>query len=231
VTILGFDTATADAAVAVTRDGEVVHEERVEPGEGGSPRHSAALLPAIEAAAQRAGGWDAVDRIAVGIGPGSFTGLRIGIATARALGQGLGKPLVPVVTLEALGRAAAEHPGADAVPRLAALDARRGQLFAALYSPSVEELWPPFVAAPSQVGERIVSLSAPPLAVGDGALRFRRELEVAGAAVPEAADEVHRVAARHICRLAADREPVRPEAVEPIYLRAPDAKRWLERDR
>ena len=78
--------------VGVTDDGEVVREASVGPGADGRPRHSQVLLPEIERCVEAAGGWERIDRIAVGIGPGSFTGLRIGIATARALAQARGSP-------------------------------------------------------------------------------------------------------------------------------------------
>ena len=116
VVVLGFDTATADAVVGVTADGEAIREARVDPGPDGRPRHSQVLLPEIERSVEAAGGWEAIERIAVGIGPGPFTGLRIGIATARGLAQAREIPIVPVGSLVALGR------GIDA----RALRAKRG---------------------------------------------------------------------------------------------------------
>ena len=83
--VLGVDTATDHAVVGVTADGDVVREASIAPGSDGRPRHSEVLLAEIERSVEAAGGWSRIDRIAVGIGPGSFTGLRIGIATARAL--------------------------------------------------------------------------------------------------------------------------------------------------
>src|SRR5207247_3181774 len=130
-----------------------------------------------------AGGWDAVGLIAVGIGPGSFTGLRVGIATARALAQALAKPIAGVGTLESLARGIGEHAAAGGRARLAVLDARRGQAFAALFAPDGAALWQPLVATPEELAQRVRALGEPPLAAGDGSVRFRRELEAAGAEV------------------------------------------------
>ena len=103
-------------------------EVRDDPEPGARPMHAARLLAAAEEALGAAGvGWEDVDRLAIGVGPGSFTGLRIGIATARALAQGRGLPLVGVSSLEALAR------GAAAPLVLAVLDARRGEAFAAAW--------------------------------------------------------------------------------------------------
>ena len=85
------------------RDGEVLHESLLGLSEKGSPQHTTALLGEVERAAEAAGGWDAVERLAVGVGPGSFTGLRVGIATARALALSRGLPVRGVGTLDALG--------------------------------------------------------------------------------------------------------------------------------
>jgi tRNA threonylcarbamoyladenosine biosynthesis protein TsaB len=227
--VLGVDSATADAVVGVTAGGEVVSEARVEPGPDGRPRHSQVLLPEIERGVDAAGGWERIDRIAVGIGPGSFTGLRIGIATARGLAQARGVPVVPVGTLHALARgiSAAAEAGA---PALAVIDARRGEAFAALLEDGAE-VWPPFVAPPDELVERLRELDRPPLAAGDGALRFAAELEAAGATVAPPEDPIHRVAARHVCAVGEAAIEASLDQIQPLYLRPPDAKRWLERDR
>jgi tRNA threonylcarbamoyladenosine biosynthesis protein TsaB len=229
-TIVGLDTATDDVSVAVVRDSEVVAERLVAKLAAGHPRHSEALLVALEAAVEEGGGWESVDLLAVGVGPGSFTGLRVGLATGRAVAQSLGKGIVAVGTLEALARGIAENASGSSRPVLAALDARRGQVFAALFDSEGGRLWEPFVAAPLELGERVEALPGGALAAGSGALRFRRELEAAGAEVLADADSAHRVWARHICRLAEDGTPSPPEAIQPIYLRPPDAQLWLERD-
>ena len=88
--VIGFDTATDETAVAAVRDGELLFAGSVGPGDDGRPAHATRLLAEVEEAADAAGGWDSVGRIAVGVGPGSFTGLRIGVATAKALAQSLG---------------------------------------------------------------------------------------------------------------------------------------------
>ena len=126
--------------------------------EKGGPRHTTALLAEVERAAEAAGGWGSVGRIAVGVGPGSFTGLRVGIATARALALSRGLPLSGVGTLDALGRGLGEAAGDRG--RLAVLDARRGEVAAALYSASGERLWGPSLGSPEELAERIAGLPA-----------------------------------------------------------------------
>jgi tRNA threonylcarbamoyladenosine biosynthesis protein TsaB len=229
--VLGVDTATAYAVVGVTADGEVAREVSVGPGADGRPRHSEVLLPEIERSVQAAGGWDRIDRIAVGIGPGSFTGLRIGIATARALAQARDLPLVPVGSLAALARGIAEGGAGRGELALPVLDARRTEAFAALFEDDGEELWPPFVASPDELAHRLRELDRPPLAAGDGALRFGAELEAAGATVAPPEDPIHRVAARHVCAVGEAAVEAPTDQIQPLYLRPPDAKRWRERDR
>lgn len=226
--VLGLDTATEDTAVAATRGGEILHESRLGPSEKGGPLHATALLGEVEMAVGAAGGWQQVERIAVGVGPGSFTGVRVGIATAKALGLSRGLPVAGVGTLDALGvgigEAAAER------DRLAVADARRGEVFAALYSAAGERLWGPLVASPEQLAERIAGLRRAALCAGSGAVRFRQQLANRSVDIPDDADPVHRVAARHVCALAAAGPgEERSGSVAPIYLRAPDAERWRER--
>src|SRR5262245_34375523 len=154
------------------RGGELLYEELLGLTLDGSPRHSTALLGELERAVAAVGGWQDVGRIAVGLGPGSFVGIRIGIATARGLSLGAGLPLAGVCPLDAPGLGMAESGGASR-ERRAVLDARRGELFAALYGPGGERLWDPFVVAPGALAERLAERPVPPLAAGAGALRFR----------------------------------------------------------
>jgi tRNA threonylcarbamoyladenosine biosynthesis protein TsaB len=139
----------------------------------------------------------------------------------------LGKRGRGVSTLDALGAgiAAAGAPG----ERLAVLDGYRGEVFVALYDATGTTLWEPAVMRPEALAERLGSLSVPPSVGGSGAVRFRDELEGAGGIrIPDDADPVHRVAARHVCALAAAGQG--SDSLDPTYLRPPDAERWRERD-
>jgi tRNA threonylcarbamoyladenosine biosynthesis protein TsaB len=224
--ILGFDTATADTAVAVTNAGGLVAERRDGPGPGDRPSHAAVLLEEVEACVGEAGGWPGIDLIAVGIGPGTFTGLRVGIATARALGQARRLPVAPVSSLEALALGIGDR--APDRSRLVLIDARRGEAFAALYDASGAELIAPAALSPADIVSRLADVPQTPVAAGDGSLRFREQLESAGVDVPPGADPAHRMAGRQICRLAAEIEPGPAIDVRPAYLRRPDAEVWRE---
>jgi tRNA threonylcarbamoyladenosine biosynthesis protein TsaB len=228
-TVLGFDTATSRLTVAAVRAGKVLFERHSPTAEGERPPHARELLPHVEEAAQAAGGWAAVGRLAVGLGPGSYTGLRIGVATARALAQGAGLDLAGVVSLEALARGAGRSAAGEG-PVLPVIDARRGQVFAALYE-SGNVVWEPFVATPEELGARLSELERKPVSAGDGSIRFRGQLEAAGARVLADGDVGHQLSARDVCAIAAEKEPESPGGVEPIYLRPPDAEIWREQQR
>jgi tRNA threonylcarbamoyladenosine biosynthesis protein TsaB len=218
VIVVGLDTATTATVAGVLDASGTVTEVRDDPEPGARPGHANRLLGAAEAALVRAGlGWAEVDRIAVGVGPGSFTGLRIGIATARALAQARGLPLVGVSSLEALALGAR-----DAELVLAVLDARRGEAFAAAWRGGAPVL-PAAALSPEALAERVRALHGTPLAVGDGAVRFRGPLEAAGAHVPPDEDGAHRLRAEHVCRLGASGNPIDRDALLPDYLREPDA--------
>lgn len=224
---IGFDTATPLLSVAAVRDGLTLHESWVGADGGGRPRHARALLGEIERAAEAAGGWEEVGLIAVGRGPGTFTGLRIGISTARALAQARSLPLAGVGSLDAL----ADPVDPAGRPLLAVLDAKRGEGFAQLWRPGGEIAWGPLVEGPEALAGRLLAGGAEPLAIGDGSLRFREQLERVGAKIPGAEDDVHRVSAAAVCRLAAAGERGAPEAIEPDYLRRPDAELWREQQK
>ncbi len=215
-------------------------EARDDPPAGARPRHAQRLLALCTELADQAGGLQTVQRIAVGIGPGTFTGLRIGIATAHALARSLSVPLVGVCTLQALAVQARE---AHDRPILSLIDARRGELFAAGWARDADPRQDratiePRVLAPDRLAEALDALrGAPraigdtprgigdtPLAIGDGAVRFRAALEHHGAEIPPDPSMRNRVRASAHCLLGAVAEPGAAGAVRPLYLRAPDAE-------
>lgn len=220
MTLLGFDTSTAATTAAVLRDDGEAFEfapgvERLFE----RPGHASELLPAIHDVMERARvGFGDLEAIAVGLGPGTFTGLRIGVATARALAKARGLPLRGVSSLAAL---AAAMPQGRRL-RLPLIDAKRGELYAALYE-GERELWPPFAATPGGLVERLASAGAKPLAAGDGSLRFREQLEAAGVAVAPGESAAHLVGALSLCRVALEVSNASPEQIVPDYLREPDA--------
>ncbi len=228
MTLIGFDTSMPVTAACVIPDGgEPVCSPLPDAARlAAAPRHSAELLPLLAALLERAGaGWDDVGAIAVGVGPGTFTGLRIGVATARGLAQGLGVPLHPVSSLEALaaGLAAGAAPGR---PLLPLIDAKRRQVFASLYraGESLEPDWGPLALDREALLARVGELTQTPLAAGDWALESRSALEAAGIEVPASDSGLHAVSALRICRLGMTVDAVALEHVNPVYVRVPDAE-------
>ena len=218
--LLALDSATPSSVAGVLLpDGRVV-EARDDPPPGSRGDHAARLLPlAAQALAEAGVAWEDLDRLAVGVGPGGFTGLRIGIATARALAQARELPLVPVGSLEALAAGADDPPGVIA----AVLDARRGEVYAAAWE-GARLVLAPAALDPADLAARRQAAGAAVRAVGDGAVRFRPELEGAGIEVPPDGASVHRIAAGPLCRLGREGEPAARDAVAPDYRREPDAK-------
>jgi tRNA threonylcarbamoyladenosine biosynthesis protein TsaB len=239
--VLGFDTATLSTTVGLRMADGSTLQARDDPGPGEHPGHATRLLSMTRGLLADAGiAWTAVDRIAVGLGPGRFTGLRVGVATARGLAQSLSLELAGVSTLRALAEAAATGGTQQPDGVLAVIDARRGEAFAGAYCLSetgpADELAFSRALSPQDlqgVVERAESRWGGAgkrwLAVGDGAVRFRPALEAVGVAVAPDSSPMHLVSAAAICDLGARAEPVgRYEQVVPDYRRRPDAE--IDRD-
>lgn len=191
---LAFDTATSVATAALVRDGEVLGER--------ASRAVRVLEDADELLREAGVGQSELGGIVVGTGPGSFTGLRMGLAVARGLAFALDVPVAGVSTLDAL---AAGAPGA-----LPVVDAGRREVFTRVNGA-------PACAAPQEL-----ELEPGTLCVGDGAVRYRAVLEERGAEIPPDDDERHRPRARFHAALATEFGPA--DEIEPLYLRIPDAE-------
>jgi tRNA threonylcarbamoyladenosine biosynthesis protein TsaB len=228
--VLGFDTSTPATVVGLRLSDATTLQARDDPDGERRPGHATRLLPLAGGLLVEAGvGWGEIERIVVGVGPGTFTGLRIGVATARGLAQSLGVPLVGVSSLRALARVAVEATAGGTVDMiepmraeealgvsgsvgvdnvtgvLAVIDARRGEVFAAAYDGDAE-LVAPFALVPAGIGELLERTSAQTdverwVAVGDGATRYRDALQLPDVLVPEDHSPLHQIDACAICEL------------------------------
>jgi tRNA threonylcarbamoyladenosine biosynthesis protein TsaB len=191
---LAFDTATSVATSALLADGKVLGERA---------SRAVRVLADAEELLERAGAQPReVGRLVVGTGPGSFTSMRMGLAAARALAFALDLKLAGVSTLDVL---AAGAPGAQPI-----IDAGRREVFTVVGG------------IPMAISPNELRLEPGTTCVGDGAVRYRDVLEAAGAEIPPEESELHVPRARFHAELV--REFVDPEAVEPLYLRVPDAE-------
>jgi tRNA threonylcarbamoyladenosine biosynthesis protein TsaB len=219
-----LDTSTQSPSLAVTHGGRLVGELLLGPDPGAGRRVLEGAHHLLAAC-----GVDITDieRIVVGVGPGGFTGLRIGLATADGLGQALGRPVVGAGSLEALAVGLAETVAAGAVV-VPAHDARRSELFAAAYhvsgDGSLDELIAPLAIPAVDLGVRLgplVAAGQTVVAAGTGALVGQAALRAAGVGIPPERAAVHRLrAAALVTRVdaGAGRQAV------PMYARLPDAE-------
>jgi tRNA threonylcarbamoyladenosine biosynthesis protein TsaB len=244
--VLGLETATDLVGAALLRDGAVAERSHL-----GGRAHAELLAPAVEEVCALSGTTLAeVDAVAVDLGPGLFTGLRVGVATAKALGQSLGVGVLGVSSLDVLAAGAYERaPGERTARVVVAVDARRGEVFAAAYAAGAAGGGPdgPDPAdvrtdraealTPDELVTWCDSLASggPVLVVGDGAVRYLEQLASRpgldlGLAVSVSAPSpavLVRLAAR---RLAAGASPTAAADVVPDYRRPPDARiNWEER--
>lgn len=212
---LGLDTALQSCSVAILKDAAVLSDKFLALEKG----HAEKLAPMAAAALAKAGLKVAdLDRVGVVIGPGGFTGVRVGLAFARGLGLGTGAAIVGVTSLAALAAGVADAPAGAMIA--AVIDARRGQVYAALYDAAGTERLPAFVAAPKAALEKLKDAvkGAPAVLVGSGA-----GLLGGGEAGWAISGALAQIDAKIVARLAAAaKAPGCPPA--PLYLRAPDAK-------
>lgn len=212
----------------------------------GGRRHAEALAPSIVHVLEQAGASLAdVHAVAVDVGPGLFTGLRVGIATAQGLAQGLGIGIVPATSTSVLARRAYDAGWDGEV--LAVVDARRNEVFCARYDGATHETRPPARYRPEVLAAELAAESAvvpapglitaagsarrPILAVGNGARRYEPLLAAAGVRVAAIRDpSPEALAALATGRLASGAEPVPPTEIRPVYLREADARiNWAHR--
>lgn len=236
MTLLAIDTSTAATVVAVARDdGTLLASRRHDPAapaDGGrrrpQPQHTTqGLALAAEALAEAQTTWQQLTRIGVGVGPGSFTGLRSGLSAGAALAARLGVPAValrgPALLAQGAGRER---------ELLTVIDGRRGELFverfaAGAIAPDVLSGGAPQLIALAGAGA--IDRLAGVLAIGDGAVLASEALRAAGAEVPPAGDPRHRIDAAALAALTAAAPGVEPGQLRPAYGREPDAVPTAER--
>ena len=211
--LLAFDTATPAVTVALydtERRLTLAARDRID-----ARRHGELLLPAIDEVLRAAGvGKERLGAIAVGAGPGPYTGLRVGLATAVALGHALGIPVHGVCTLDGIAHAA--RSAGLTVPFVAATDARRKEVYWARYDAQGVRVDGPRVDRPADIAEQVRGLAA----VGAGALLYPEVFAAPGPGLPEY-QSAAALADFAAAELAAGRELPPPV---PLYLRRPDAE-------
>ena len=229
--VLGIETATASQSVALLQDQEILAEASW----SGADTRGGKLLPMVDSVLRKAGLVPgSIDAIAVSVGPGSFTGVRVGLATAKGLALGTNAFLVGVSTLEALAA------GYDMLRKgtlCALLYAGRGEVYAAMYGrgddSELKPICPESVLSPEEVASRALALIKGEIhLIGDGVDRYRDRLEAAfqgrgritdeGVSAVPSATMVARLAFGGMQRTTA--EMPRQEEVVPVYLRRAQAE-------
>jgi len=217
MTLLAIDTGQAACSVALWHEGAVV-AHRLSPMPKG---HAEALVPMIEEVQAEAGFvFTDLDALAVTVGPGTFTGLRVGMATARGLAVAADKPLIGVTTLEAIAWPARSE-ASEGTAIAAVFDARRNEIYLQCFAKDGSALTEPALVLLDDIEAYLPD--GPLLCVGTGADLLRSRAEEAGrAATLSTASPLPD--ARVVAEIAAAREPERGKVPGPLYLRAPDAK-------
>ncbi|HXQ59881.1 MAG TPA: tRNA (adenosine(37)-N6)-threonylcarbamoyltransferase complex dimerization subunit type 1 TsaB [Acidimicrobiales bacterium] len=232
VLVLAVESATETAAVAVADEEGVLGSLTV-----AGRRHTETIAPAIEALCRRLGVALAdVEMVGVDIGPGLFTGLRVGVGTAQALAFALEIPVVPAGSLEVLAHAVTLSGLAEGRLVVPVVDARRAEVFSGRFRPAPGgpvEVGSEAVSAPGELAAELAALHEGPVLVGNGALRYRSLFaDVAGATLAGPAygsPPVTALADLCVARARAGRA-VDGAAVMPRYLRQADARiNWEQR--
>ena len=216
--VLGLDSAGGACSAALWRDGAIIARRFEVMARG----HAEALMPMAEAVMTEAGiDFMALDAIGVTVGPGAFTGVRIGLAAARGLALAAGVPAVGVTTFEALAAAVPEAERAGRV-LLVAVDSKRADVYAQLFDAALEPMTEPAALSPVALADRLPA--RPLLTVGDGVPLLADIL--AGRDVRTGSAPPHPDAGWVATLAAARLEAGRPaETPAPLYLRPPDAIR------
>lgn len=224
--VLALDASHMTGSVAVSGGRELLHEIIFD----ASDTHSATLMPAVDECLAAAGvAIKDIDLFVTVIGPGSFTGLRIGLATVKGFAAVARRPVAAVGSLEMVA-ASAEETGASIVPLI---DARRGEVYTAMYDISgglPTEILPPFASAPGSLAARITGsgFNGRLFVCGSGLNSYRDELEASfPAGTLFGTREWTPPSAGLAAALALERDAVpydRLSALEPLYVRPPDAK-------
>jgi tRNA threonylcarbamoyl adenosine modification protein YeaZ len=211
VLLLAFDTATPAVTAALHDGSRVLAADSAV----GSRRHGELLAAMIERVLADGGATRAdLEAVAVGTGPGPYTGLRAGLITARVLGSALGVPAIGVCTLDVIARAAA--PAAAGREFIVATDALRKEVYWARYDPAARRIGGPAVCYPAELATAEITPSCP--VAGEGPVLYP---ELGGDAIPPRYPEAAHLAEIAVQRLA---EHAGGNLPEPLYLRRPDAR-------
>ena len=228
--ILGIDTATAQVSVAIGgHEGVLASTQSVR-----GKQHAEVLTPAIEFTCKQARiELSEISVVAVDLGPGLFTGLRVGVAAAKAMAYALRVPMIGVPSLDLVAFPVRYSPKLI----VAAVDARRGELFTAFYRQvpgGIQRLTPHHVVSPEDLASELLATAEECVLVGDGAVRYREvfeglhkvEIIEEGLAYPAASSLVMLAHAQ-----ALREQWVKPWDLQPLYLRKPDAEiNWQTRN-
>ncbi|MGE3475377.1 MAG: tRNA (adenosine(37)-N6)-threonylcarbamoyltransferase complex dimerization subunit type 1 TsaB [Rhodospirillaceae bacterium] len=207
---LAFDTTAAACSVALVKDGAALAHIRELMDQG----QAEILMPQIEEVMAAAGHtYDALDRIAVTIGPGSFTGVRVGLSTARALGLAAGKPVIGINSLEAIAAAVPEVERRRHAHILTVVDTKRGDVYAQSFTRDLAPCAEPVALAPADIGAWLGEKDV--VVTGDGTAMVLEHLQ---GATPSAADPLPDAVV--LARLAAARSPD-PAGPLPLYVLPP----------